>query len=86
MKRYKDKEYHVSGQLIKEYGSLEKVLESREDIEFFRSLSDRKYKETINLILDTPKNTLNWEHNIAVLIGQARVHRDNRDTYTIKEK
>ena len=86
MKRYKDKEYGVSTKLIKVYESLEKVLESRVEIEKFRVMAERQYDEAISQILDSPKNTLNWEHNIATLIGTARAHKANRDTYTIKEK
>ena len=86
MKRYKDKEYGVSQKLIDEYGGLDKVLESRAEIERFRELNSKKFDEIISLILEAPKNTLNWEHNIAMLIGTARAHRDNRDLYTIKEK
>lgn len=86
MKRYKDKEYGVSTRLIKIYGSLEKVLESRVQIEKSRELASLKYEEVISQILDTPKDTLNWEHNIAMLIGTARAYKSDRDTYTIKEK
>lgn len=86
MKRYKDKEYGVSTLLIKIYGSLEKVLESRVQIDRARELSSVKYEEVISQILDTPKSTLNWEHNIAMLIGTARAHKSDRDMYTIKEK
>lgn len=86
MKRYKDKEYGVSQRLIDTYGSLEKVLESRVEIEKFRERASKQYEEVVSQILDAPKNTLNWEHNIAMLIGTARAHKANRDTYTIKEK
>lgn len=86
MKRYKDKEYGVSIKLIKLYGSLEKVLESRVEIEKFRELVHLQYEAVISQILEAPKNTLNWEHNIAMLIGKARAHKDNRELYTIKEK
>lgn len=86
MKRYKDKEYGVSTRLINEYGSLEKVLESRVEIEKFRELASLQYEEVISQILEAPKNTLNWEHNTAMLIGTARAHKANREMYTIKEK
>lgn len=86
MKRYKDKEYGVSTKLIKKYGSLEKALESRVEIEKFREMAEEQYLETISQILEAPRNTMNWEHNIAMLIGTARAHKSNRDTYTIKEK
>ncbi len=86
MKRYKDKEYGVSQKLIDTYGGLDKVIESRVEIEKFRERADQQYEEVISQILEAPKNTLNWEHNIAMLIGTARAHKANRDTYTIKEK
>ena len=86
MKRYKDKEYGVSTRLVKLYGSLEKVLESRVEIDKFREVASKQYEEAVAQILDSPKNTLNWEHNIAMLIGNAKAHKANRDTYTIKEK
>lgn len=86
MKRYKDKDYGISQKLIDEYGGIDKVLESREEIEKFRAAAHRQYEETVALILDAPKNTLNWAHNVAVLIGTARAHRANRELYTIKEK
>ncbi len=86
MKRYKDKDYGVSQKLIDTYGSLEKVLESRVEIEKFRELATKQYEATVSLILDAPKNTMNWEHNIATLIGTARAHKANRELYTIKEK
>lgn len=85
-KQYKEKDYGVSTQLIKEYGSLQRVLESREEIEKFRARSEKMFEETIALILEAPRNTMNWEHNIAMLIGTARAHKMNRDNYTIKEK
>ena len=91
MKRYKDKagnthEYGISSKLIKHYGSLEKVLESRIEIEKLREMADEEFNSIISQILEAPKNTLNWEHNIAMLIGTARAHKANRDMYTIKEK
>ena len=78
--------YGIQRKTIKALGDLKNVLESRTVITQLKDLADRELSEVLQQILDLPDDHPNWEHNIATLIGQARVHRSYSELYTIKEK
>jgi len=40
----------------------------------------------VNQILDEPKEVLNWDHQVAVLVGEARSYRKLISLLTITEK
>lgn len=80
------KHWHVIGKLTKAFNGVDKVLEEREIINGLRDLADKEYQSVVAEILQAPTDVPNWEQNIAMLIGAARVHRSYRDIFTIKEK
>jgi len=82
----KDKKYGVQRKTLKALGDLKNVLESRNVIDQLKTLAENDLLATMNQILDLPEDHANWEHNIAVLVGEARVHRSYMELYTIKEK
>ena len=81
-----DKKYGVQRKTLKALGDLKNVLESRNTIAQLKAIADDDLAGIVTQILDLPDDHPNWEHNIAVLVGQARVHRSYSELYTIKEK
>lgn len=80
------KQFGVQRKLLKAFGDLPKVLESRNQLEPLRKLADEEFMSVIAQILELPSEAPNWAHNIATLIGTARAHRSYREIFTIKEK
>lgn len=81
-----NKQYGVQRKTIKAMDGLKSVLESATVISQLKALVNEELAQTMTRILDLPDDHPNWEHNIAVLIGQARTHRSYSELYTIKEK
>ncbi len=82
----KSKKYGVQRKTLSAMGDLKNVLESRTVLTKLKELADAELANSLTQILDLPEEHPNWEHNIAVLIGQARVHRTYSELYTITEK
>lgn len=72
--------------LINAMGGEAQAQESRETFDKLKDLAQKEFDSTVSQILDEPKTSITWEHQIAMLIGAARVHRQYRDMFTIKEK
>jgi len=81
-----EKKYGVQRKTIKALGDLKNVLESRTVLIQLKQIADNDLAAVVNQILELPDDHPNWEHNIATLIGQARVHKSYSELYTIKEK
>ena len=78
--------YGIQRKTLNVFNDLKDAIESKETIRKLKELSDKELANSFTKILDLPEDHPNWEHNIAVLIGAARVHRSYSELYTIKEK
>ena len=80
------KEWGVITKLVKSFGGIDKVLESREIINQLRDLAAKEEADAVDAILNVDFENANWQNQIAMLIGAARVSRSYREIFTIKEK
>ena len=86
MEKSDKNQWHIIGKLVKAFKGVDKVLEERQMITQLHDLAEKEEQAVITELLKAPMDVPNWEHNVAMLIGAARVHRSYREIFTIKEK
>lgn len=72
----------ISTKLKKKLG-LERAVASMEVLQDIVEIIDKDLSSTINRILDEPSDVKNWEHQIPMLIGEARAYRKIKSLLTI---
>jgi hypothetical protein len=82
----KTKQVGIATKLLKQFGTMESVLESQDVFSKLRELSEKELQACMKQILADPQGTPEWASKIATLIGEARVHNRYVELFTIKEK